>query len=163
MTAVLSIRPSGALSTVNFDDGSSFRCTRAFAQRSKIKRGQQIDQVFVDRLRESASFDLATHEAQRLAGKQRYSRNEIAVKLQAGGLSKQTVDVVLDALEEQGALGDYAVALEIARRNLRLTLERDPDLTWPRFRLLHTRRMAMRGFAPAETSASLRQAWSELE
>ena len=163
MTAVVSIRPTGTLSTVDFDDGSSIRCTREFAQRSRIERGQQIDPVFIDRLRESASHDLALHEAHRLAARQRYSRQEIAVKLQMAGIAKQDVDTALDTLEAQGNLSDYAVALEIARRSLRLTLERDPDLTWARYRRLHTRRLSLRGFGMADTDASLRQAWSELE
>ena len=163
MTAVVSIRPTGALSTVDFDDGSSIRCTREFAQRSRIQRGQQIDPVFIDRLRESASHDLALHEAQRLVARQRYSRQEIAVKLQMADIAKQDVDTALDSLEARGELSDYAVALEVARRSLRLTLERDPDMTWASYRRLYTRRLSLRGFRMADIDASLRLAWSELE
>ncbi len=163
MTEVLSVRPTGSASTVDFDDGTSFRCTREFVQRSNITRGQQIDPIFVDRLREAASFDLALDQAQRLNRRGRYSRNEIAQRLRQAGIASQVAAHALDSLVECGELDDQTVALNIGRRSLRQALGRDPDLSWYRFRDLHARRLAMRGFGAAESSAALRQAWMELE
>lgn len=162
MTEVLSIRASGALSTVDFDDGTSFRCTRDFAARCQISRGQDIDPVFVDRLRESASFDLATHEARRLIRRQRYSRNEIAAKLKAAGLSTEVIREALELLERRGELDDLAVALHIARQKLRLAQGRSSGLTWSEFGPAQARRLTMRGFNAGAAKQAVRLAWSEL-
>lgn len=162
MTEVLSIRPSGALSTVDFDDGTSLRCTRDFAARSQISRGQDIDPVFIDRLRESASFDLATHEARRLIRRQRYSRNEIAAKLKAAGLASDVIGETLGLLERRGELDDLAVALHIARQKLRLAQGRDSSLTWSEFGPAQARRLMMRGFHAGAAKQAARLAWSEL-
>ena len=163
MAAVVSIRPTGSTSTVNFDDGTSFRCTRDFVQRSNISRGQQIDPVFVDRLRESASYDLALYHAERLNRRGRYSRNELAQRLRQAGIVTSDATRALDSLVERGELDDQAVALSVARRSLRRALAREPSLSWNRFRNLHARRMALRGFGSADSSAALWQAWSEFE
>ena len=162
MTEVLSIRASGALSTVDFDDGTSFRCTRDFAARSRISRGQDIDPVVVDRLRESASFDLAAHEARRLIGRQRYSRNEIGAKLKAAGLSTAIIGETLQALESRGELDDLGVALHIARQKLRLAQAQDSGLTWSEFGPAQARRLTMRGFNAGAAKQAVRLAWSEL-
>ena len=163
MTAVLSIRPSGSVSTVSFDDGTSFRCTREFVQRSSITRGQEIDPVFVERLRESASYDLALFHAERLSQRGRYSKNEILQRLRQAGVEQAEARRAIDSLVDRGELDEQAVALSVARRSLRRSLSRDPDLSWSRFHQLHARRLALRGFGAGESSAALRQAWSELE
>lgn len=163
MLAILSITPTGSVSTVSFDDGTSFRCTRDFLRRSNISRGQRIDPVFVDRLRESASYDLALSEADRLTRRNRYSRQEIAVKLRQAGLNDLDIRAALDTLAGRGELDDHHVALDLARRNLARAISRDPELTWSRFRLLYGRRLALRGFGAAESSSALREAWSEFE
>lgn len=163
MTAVRSVRPTGSVSTVDFDDGTSFRCTREFVQRSNLTSGQRIDPVFVDRLRESASFDLALYHAQRLNQRGRYSRNEIAQRLRQAGVTQTDAERALDSLLDSGELDDRTVALTIARRSLRRALGREPDLSWSRFRNLHARRLAMRGFGAADSIAVLQQAWSEAE
>lgn len=163
MTAVISVRPSGGVSTVAFDDGTSFRCTRAFVQQSNLSRGQQIDPVFVERLRRSASVDLAIHQAERLNRRGRYSRSEIAQRLRQQGIESSDVSRAVDVLRDRGELNDQSVALGIARRSLARALSRDPDLTWSGFRDRHARRLAMRGFGAADSSAALRQAWLERE
>lgn len=162
MTEVLSIRASGAHSTVDFDDGRSFRCTRDFASRARITRGQQIDPVFVDRLVTSASFDLASHEARRLIRRQRYSRSEIAGRLKTAGLSAAIVGEVLDTLEERGELDDLGVALHIARQRLRIEQGRDSSLTWTDFGPAQARRLTMRGFGASTARHAVSLAWSEL-
>ena len=162
MTEVLSIRPSGALSTVSFDDGTSLRCTRDFAARSQISRGQEIDPVLVDRLRESASVDLATHESRRLIRRQRYSRNQIAAKLKAAELSNEVIGNVLSMLEQQGELNDLAVAVHIARQKLRHAQGRNPALGWSDFGPAQARRLTMRGFSGGSANQAVRLAWSEL-
>lgn len=148
---------------VSFDDGTSFRCTRDFLRHSNITRGQRIDPVFVERLRESASHDLALSQADRLTQRDRYSRKEIAVKLQQAGLNDQDIKAALDTLSARGELDDHRVALYAARRSLAQAISRDPELTWSRFRGLQTRRLALRGFGAAESNSAVREAWSELE
>jgi len=162
MTEVLSIRASGALSTVDFGDGTSLRCTRDFAARSHLSRGQDIDPVFIDRLRESASVDLATHEARRLIRRQRYSRNEIAAKLKAAGIASDVIGETLELFEQRGELDDLAVALHIARQRLRLAQGRDSALTWSEFGPAQARRLTMRGFHAGTAQQAVRLAWSEL-
>lgn len=162
MTEVLSIKATGALSTVDFDDGTSFRCTRDFAARCHISRGQEIDPVFVDRLKESASFDLTTHEARRLIRRRRYSRNEIAAKLRAGGLFIDVIGESLDILEQRGELDDLAIALQIAQQKLRLAQGRNSGLTWSDFGPAQARRLTMRGFNTGVATQAVRLAWSEL-
>ncbi len=162
MTEVLSIRAKGTLSTVDFDDGTSLRCTRDFASRSRISRGQVIDPVFVERLQEAASFDLATHEARRLIGRQRYSRNEIAAKLKAAGLSTQVIGEALGMLERQGELDELAVAVHIARQKLRRAQSSNAARTWSDFGPAQVRRLTMRGFRAGVASEAVRVAWSEL-
>ena len=163
MTAVLSVRPSGSVSTVVFDDGTSFRCTREFARRANIARGQQIDPVLVVRLRESASSDLALFHAERLTRRGRYSRLEIARRMRQAGVVGSDADHALDVLEQRGELDDQIVALSVARRSLKRALSRDPKLSWNEFRDRHGRRLSLRGFGAGESSAALRQAWSEHE
>jgi len=163
MTAIVSIQPSGSISIINFEDGASFRCTRDFVRRSNLKPGQQIEQIFVDRLRESASFDLALSQARRLNRKGRYSRREMSHKLQQAEIPDSDIKDALDTLSEQGEIDEQAVATELARRSLQRALSHDPDLSWSRFRDLHGRRFALRGFGVAESNAALRQVWLERE
>ena len=163
MTAIRSIRPKGSVSLVEFDDGASFTCTREFARRAKLARGQQIEPVFVQRLRETATLDLARDQAERLIRHGRYSRKEIAVKLRRHEIAEPVITEALDRLAEDGALDDQAAALEIARRSLSRALNRDSDLNWSRFRTVHARRLALRGFSAADASAALRFAWSEVQ
>ena len=162
MPAILSVRPSGSTSTVSFDDGTSIRCTREFVRRSNLSRGQQIDSVFVDRLRDSAAFDLARAQAERLNQRGRFSRTEIAVRMQQAGLPQPHISTALDDLAERGELDDYHVALASTRRNLSRELSRNPGLTWSRFRVTHGRRLALRGFGARDSAEALRQAWTEL-
>ncbi|MDE2746289.1 MAG: RecX family transcriptional regulator [Chloroflexota bacterium] len=162
MPAILSVRPTGALSTVNFDDGTSFRCTRDFARRSNLFRGQQIDSVFVDRLRDSAAFDLARAQAERLNQRGRLSRQEIAVRMQQTGIREPHIGAALSDLTERGELDDLQVALASTRRNLGRELSRNPDLTWSRFRNTQGRRLALRGFGAHDSAEALRQAWTEV-
>ncbi|MDE2966074.1 MAG: RecX family transcriptional regulator [Chloroflexota bacterium] len=162
MTAVLSIRPTGSVAVVEFDDGVPLRCTRDFLHRMKIRKGQQIEAVFVDRLRESAADDLALFEAERLNRRGRLSRNEIALKLQRADIPDSNARAALDLLAERGDLDDQSVALQVVRRSLNREISQNPDLTWNRFRNLQGRRLALRGFGSAESNAALRQAWAEL-
>ena len=162
MTVILSIKRSGATSVVHFDDGTSFRCTRDFIRRSRLAPGQRIEPLFIDRLRESASYDLAVSEAERLVRRGRFSRGEIVSRLRQAELSITHINTALDALEARGELDDQAIALKIARRSLQRALVRDPNLSWNQFRSTHGRRLALRGFGPAQSSAALRQAWSEI-
>ena len=162
MTAILSIRPTGSVSTVNLDDGTSFRCTRDFVRRSNIARGQQIDPVFVERLRESAAFDLAHAQAERLNQRGRLSRQEIAVRLQQAGIQEPHLGTALSALAERGELDDYHVALASVRRNLNRDLGRHSELTWATFRSTHGRRLALRGFGAHDSARALKQAWEEV-
>ena len=161
MTTILSIRPTGSVSVVEFDDGTSVRCTRDFVRRSNMTRGQQIEPVLADRLRESAAQDLALAEAERLNRRGKHSRSEISARLRRTGIRDRDIRTALDALTERGALDDQAVALALARRGLSRALRRDPELTWNQFRTTHGRRLALRGFGAAESGAALRQAWSE--
>lgn len=163
MTEVVSVRPAGAVSVVAFDDGTSFRCTRDFVRRSHLSRGQQIEEVFVARLRDSASLDLATSEAQRLNRRRRYSRREIANKLTAAGISANVAREALDELEQLGTLNDHMVALDLARKGLRQALSRDPHLQRNRFRMMQTRRLALRGFDPATAAQACNDAWSAMQ
>lgn len=162
MTVVVSVRPAGAVSVVDFDDGTSFRCTRDFIRRSHLSRGQQIEEVFVERLRDSASMDLATSEAQRLIQRRRYSRQEIANKLTAVGIASDVAHAALDDLEQLGTLNDHAVALELARKGLRQGLSRDPRLQRSEFRSQQTRKLTLRGFHAATAAQACHEAWSEV-
>lgn len=161
MPVIESIRRSSSISTVNFDDGTSIRCTSNFVRRSNIARGQLIDPVFVDRLRQSAEFDLAYSQAERLNRRGRMSRREIAVRLQQTGIQEAQIAAALDQLHQRGDLDDEVVALELTRRNLGRELNRNPDLSWRQFRSAQGRRLALRGFGQAATAAALKQAWSE--
>lgn len=163
VTEVLSVKPIGAHSTVAFDDGTWLRCTRDFANRSQFSRGQTIDPVFIERLRESASLDLAVCEAQRLARRQRYSRNEISKKMQTSELPPGVIHEALDMLEQHGELDDASIALQLTRHNLRLSLARDPDLTWAKFSKSHARRLVLRGFNSSVAFQAVRIAWAERE
>ncbi len=147
---------------VDFDDGTSLRCTREFAHRSQLHRGQEIDAVFVERLRDSASFDLALSEARRLCRLDRYSRMQIASKLVATRVSSDTAQSILDQLERRGELDDQHVALELARKGLRQALCRDPQLECRRFRIVQTRRLRLRGFELGIATDACREAWSEV-
>ena len=162
MPAILSVRPTGSISTVNFDDGTSIRCTRDFIRRSNISRGQEIDPVFVDRLRNSAASDLARVLAERLNQRGRLSRREIAVRMQQAGIQEPHIGTALTELVERGELVDYHVALASTRRSLSRELSRNPDLTWSRFRSTHGRRLALRGFGARDSAQALKQAWTEL-
>lgn len=162
MPAILSVRPTGSVSTVNFDDGTSIRCTRDFIRRSNISRGQQIDPVFVDRLRDSAASDLARVQAERLNQRGRLSRREIAVRMQQAGIQEPHIGTALTELATRGELDDLQVALALTRRALGKELNRNPDLTWHRFRGTQGRRLALRGFGAHESAAALKQAWTEL-
>ncbi len=162
MTAVVSVRPTGAVSVVDFDDGTSFRCTRDFARRSQLGRGQQIDDVFVARLRESASRDLALSEAQRLNRRQRYSRREMRNKLLHGDITASAADLALDELEGRGELDDLVVARQAASKGLRQLLSRDPSLTESGFYTVQQRRLLLRGFGSGTASAACREAWLDV-
>ena len=163
MSVIVSVRPSGSISVVELDDGTSFKCARDFARQARIARGQQIEPVLVQRLRESASLDLARSQAERLVRRGRYCRKEIAVRLLRVGIPQRAITEALDRLVEDGALDDQAVALEIARRSLSRALRQDPDLSWSRFRTLHVRRLTLRGFRSADAVTALRLAWSEFD
>ena len=162
MTAVVSVRPTGGVSVVDFDDGTSFRCTRDFVRRSQLSRGQQIDDVFVARLRESASRDLALSEAQRLNRRQRYSRREIRNKLLQGDIAAGAADLALDELEGRGELDDLVVARRAAGKGLRQLLSRDPSLTERGFYTVQQRRLLLRGFGSGTASAACREAWKDV-
>ncbi len=162
MTRIESIRPAGALTVITFDDGAPLRCTRDFARRLNVRRGQAIDPVFIARLRESAAADHAERQAERLNRRGRDSRRAIAAKLQQAGIPDAAAARALDQLAARGELDDGAAALAYARRSLRQALQRDPELNWSSVRQRYGRRLALRGFAPGESSAALRQAWSEL-
>ncbi len=162
MTAVVSVRPTGAVSVVDFDDGTSFRCTRDFVRRSQLSRGQQIDDIFIARLREAASYDLALSEAQRLNRRQRYSRKEIRGKLLGAGIDADAAERALSELDQSGELDDRLVAAQIARKGLRLLLGRDPYLTASDFRTVQTRRLLLRGFGLGAAAGACEQAWSEV-
>ena len=161
MTTVLSIKPSGSVSQVQLDDGTSFDCTREFARRSHLKRGQEIDAVLIERLRETATVDLARFHAQRLNSRAKYSRQEIAQRLQQLSIPISVANLALDQLAEDGALDERAVALDAAKRGLDQALRREEAMSWRRYHELLARRLAMRGFDPATSQAALRQAWLE--
>ena len=161
MTSVTSIRRSGTMSVVEFDDGTSFRCTREFARRSQLTRGQEIDDVFVARLQESASNDLALAEAQRLNRRQRYSRNEISHRLREAQISSLAVERALEELEQSGELDDREVACRIARKGLRQLLTRDSTLSEREFKTVQARRLRMRGFGTGAASDACRRAWQD--
>ena len=163
MTTIVSVKPSGSVSTVDFDDGTSFRCTRDFARRSNLNRGQQIDPIFVDRLRLSATTDLALSLAERLNRRGRYSRREIEVKLRDAEIPWTFVGPALDTLAEHGDLSDFAVALTVTRTSLQRFPDRGVPDHWRRFRETQTRRLRLRGFDPAAADQALRQAWAECE
>ncbi len=163
MAVVVSVRPAGAASVVDFDDGSSFRCTRDFARRCHLSRGQEIDAVFIARLRDTASFDLALFEAQRLNRRRRYSRLEITNKLISVRIPADTARLALDELEQRGELDDQSVALDLARKGLRQALSRNPQLPRSKYRSLQTRRLLLRGFNAATASEACRTAWSEVQ
>ncbi|MCY3568734.1 MAG: RecX family transcriptional regulator [Chloroflexi bacterium] len=161
MTAVTSVRASGAMSVVEFDDGTSFRCTRDFARRSQLSRGQEIDDVFVARLQESASDDLALAEAQRLNQRRRYSRNEISHRLREAQIASAAVERALEELERRGELNDRDVALRLASKGLRQLLTRDSTLTEREFQIVQARRLMMRGFGAGAASDACRRAWQD--
>ncbi len=163
MSVIQSIHSSGGASTVQFDDGASFRCTHDFARRSQLQRGQTIDAVFVDRLRRSASLDLACSEAERLNRRGKYSRRQLVQRLIQEGMASHDVEEALDQLDQRGELDDAAVALKIVRRGLAQDLQRAGDHTWISVRQRHVRRLRMRGFDTGTAIAAVREAWSERE
>lgn len=162
MKAVTSVRPSGAMSVVEFDDGTSFRCTRDFARRSQLGRGQQIEDVLVARLQESASSDLALAEAERLIRRQRYSRNQIAQRLREAQIASYAIERALDELERRGELDDREVAYRLARNGVRQLLTRDSTLTERGFQTLQARRLVMRGFGADAAFDACQRAWREV-
>ncbi|MXX81180.1 MAG: RecX family transcriptional regulator [Chloroflexi bacterium] len=163
MPVVISVQSRGAVSVVEFDDGASLRCTREFVRRSNLQRGQDIDDIFVDRLRETASPELARSEAQRLDRRQRYSRRQICSKLRDVGIGAEAANLALDELESRGELDDRIVARDIARKGLRQLISRDPSLSEVGFRTAQTRRLLMRGFTPGAAAEACQQVWMEVQ
>ena len=163
MPVVISVQSRGAVSVVEFDDGASLRCTREFVRRSNLQRGQDIDDIFVERLRETASPELARSEAQRLNRRQRYSRRQIGSKLREVGIGAEAANLALDELESRGELDDRIVARDIARKGLRQLISRDPSLSEVGFRTAQTRRLLMRGFTPGAAAEACQQVWMEVQ
>ena len=156
MPTISSIRPSGAATVITLDDHSQFRCTREFAARSRLRRGQQIDSVILERLRLQASAQLAVAEANRLLRKRRYSRLEITQRLAANGCSRAHIRAALDGLSEAGEL-EVELAASLSDDRWRRDSQRDPALTWIGFCRRQAGRLAMRGFPPGVISSALAQ------
>jgi len=161
MPVVISVQSRGAVSVVEFDDGASLRCTRDFVRRSSLRRGQDIDDVFVARLQDTASLDLARSEAQRLNRRQRYSRRQLCNKLRDAGIGREAANLALDELESHGELDDRVVARDIARKGLRQLLARDSALTERDFLAVQARRLVMRGFGAGAASDACQRAWQD--
>ncbi len=154
MPTIASIRPSGAATVITLDDHSDFRCTREFAARSRLSRGQQIDAVILERLRQQASFDLAYSEAARLLRKQKYSCREIAQRLSQSGCSRSDIRVAIDELAP-AAQSDISIAASLTHDRWRRESQRDGATSWQEFRRRQAGRLAMRGFSPGAISAAL--------
>ena len=158
MTMVQDVQRRGAVCVVKFEDAEELRCTRAFAQRTRIGRGQQIEPALVDRLRETAGVELGLELARRRLGHGIHSRSELSRRLQGAGVPRGAADQALDQLEALGELNDALGALILARISLR---EGDDD--WSTYRARCGRRLQRRGFGASAISRALTRAWAELE
>ena len=159
---IVQVRPRGSASTVTLDDGSTFRCSREFARRSRLGRGQAIDDAILERLRQSAEDDLALSLADRLNRQQRFSQRQMAARLIRDGIDPATATRVFEQLSERGELDDRAVALSLARRELERAAGRGEQWEWRAFRQRLAGRLALRGFAGPDINAALRAAWAEV-
>ena len=156
MTLVLDVRRRGAVCVVQFEDGTELRCTRSFAQRTGITRGQEIEPVLIERLRETAGVELGLELARRRLGHGVHSRSELNQRLLGAGVPREAAETALNRLEALDELDDAAGALTLARISLR---EREHD--WQEFRARCGRRLQRRGFAGTDIARALQQAWSE--
>ncbi len=156
MTLVLDIHRRGPVCVVQFENADELHCTRSFAQRIRIGRGQQIEPALLERLRETAGIELGLDLARRRLAHGLHSRSELNQRLLAAGVPRAAAAAALDQLEELHELDDATSALALARLNLR---ERDAD--WPAYRTRCGRRLQRRGFAAPEIAKALSAAWSE--
>lgn len=158
MTMVRDVQRRGAVCIVKFEDAGELRCTRSFAQRTRIGRGQEIEPALIDRLRETAGVELGLELARRRLGHGIHSRSELSRRLRGAGVPRRPAEAALDQLEALGELNDALGALILARISLR---EGDDD--WPTYRARCGRRLQRRGFAASEISRALTRAWAEME
>lgn len=158
MALVLDVRRRGAVCVVRFDGADELRCTRSFAQRTRIGRGQQIEPALIERLRETAGVELGLELARRRLGHGIHSRLELMQRLLGAGISREAAESALDRLQQAGELDDAAGALTLARISLRETND-----DWVSFRSRCGRRLQRRGFPGTAIARALTRAWSEAE
>ena len=157
MPTIRSIRPSRAALTVVLDDGADFRCSRDFAVRARLGRGQQIDDVILRRLMNEAARDFAHTELGRLVRKRRHSRAELVRRLQQAGVRPSDIRAALDEAPSVD-LAELEIAAQATERAWAREQRRGRATAWSDFRVHQARRLAMRGFPPAVISAALEQA-----
>ena len=155
------LKRRGRFITAEFDDGETIRCTRELVRRARLSPGQLIDEVFVDRLRDSAARDLARSEAERHSRDGSRNRSQIFARLTADGIATSHARQALDELVAEALLDDRELARQVARQQIDRALRRDADVS--EFDLLRSlmRRLTMRGFTSEDAAGAVRDAWSE--
>lgn len=155
MARILSIQRRAGLCTVTFNDAPPLRCTRDFALRLRLNTGQSLDDRLLERLRGTASADLAMRLAQRLIQRPR-SRREIAHRLREQGVPDPAVYTELERLKAEQEHDEANDALAIARRCVD-----GRELDWSIIQRRCGDRLRRRGFSPATASRAVQTAWQE--
>ena len=88
MVLITDLQRRAGVCTVSFESAPKLSCSREFAQRLKLGRGQDIDEIVLDRIRATAATDLAEHLAHKLLQRPR-SRRELAARLLQSGVPRE--------------------------------------------------------------------------
>ena len=155
MVLITDLQRRAGVCTVSFESAPKLSCSREFAQRLKLGRGQDIDEIVLDRIRATAATDLAEHLAHKLLQRPR-SRRELAARLLQSGVPREAALEVLKRIEADGEHDDEDDAFELARRCIS-GIESD----WERARQRCGDRLQRRGFSPSTASRAVLTAWQE--
>ena len=105
MVLITDLQRRAGVCTVSFESAPTLSCSREFAQRLKLGRGQDIDEIVLDRIRATAATDLAEYLAHKLLERPR-SRRELAARLLQNGVPRQAALDVLERIEADGEHND---------------------------------------------------------
>ena len=119
MPQVVCVNRKGRRVDVDFDDGSALRCDRDFLPARRLAAGQEIESIFLDRLRRQAARHEAERSALRWLTNRPRSRADLTRRLRAKQVPADVAEEALDALAEQGYLDDRAFARSFVESRLR--------------------------------------------
>ena len=155
MVLITDLQRRAGVCTVSFESAPKLSCSREFAQRLKLGRGQDIDEIVLDRIRATAATDLAEHLAHKLLQRPR-SRRELAARLLQSGVPREAALEVLERIEADGEHDDEDDALELARRCIS-----GNESDWERAQRRCGNRLQRRGFSHSTASRAVLAAWQE--